>query len=63
MVDFRLLENPRQPAEMHDWTLPFVSDSVMMVLLFELMIETIPACSKAHGQGSLCGSWRRPPFP
>ena len=44
VVDFRLLENPRQPAEMHDWTLPFVSDSVMMVLLFELIIETIPAC-------------------
>lgn len=51
VVDFRLLENPRQPAEMHDWTLPFVSDSVMMVLLFELMIETIPACRIAHGQG------------
>lgn len=44
VVDFRLFENPRQPAEMHDCTLPFVSDSVMMVLLFELMIETIPAC-------------------
>ena len=44
VVDFRLFENPRQPAEMHDWTRPFVSDSVMMVLLFELMIETIPAC-------------------
>ncbi len=44
VVDFLLLENPRQPADMHDWTFPSVSDRVMMVLLFELMIDTIPAC-------------------
>ena len=54
VVDFRLLENPRQPADMQDWTLPLVSDSVMMVLLFELMIETIPACMNVEHSDDPC---------
>ena len=47
VVAFLLLEKPRQPAEMQDCTRPLVSDSVMMVLLLELMMDTMPACAQA----------------
>ena len=46
VVAFRLLEKPRQPAEMQDCTRPLVSDSVMIVLLLELMMDTMPACTQ-----------------
>ena len=59
VVAFLLLEKPREPAEMQDCTRPLVSDSVMMVLLLELMMDTTPACTQMtrpvrHGHTGHC---------